>query len=273
MAGERFTVFGGGGFIGSRLVKTLTTTGHTVVTIDRSSWPENGADLGHVIFTIGMTAQFRGLPFETVETQIFRLYDALNRYRYSSFLYLSSTRLYQGAVTTSEDTNISACPNDPDAIYNLTKATAECLCQSINNPAVRVVRLSNVYGPELDSNLFLADVMREAALTGRVTFRSHPLSAKDYVHVSNVADLLPSIALKGTKRTYNVGFGRNVNNAEIGAALAKLGIMINYLPDAPELSFPEIDISRLTAEFPQPTFELLPTIPALLEAKRKIVQQ
>ncbi|ADZ72695.1 NAD-dependent epimerase/dehydratase family protein [Polymorphum gilvum] len=272
MAASPFTVFGAAGFVGARLVAHLGALGHEVRAVGRDSWPKPGEALGHVLFTVGMTAQFRGRPFETVETQTLRAYEALRSYRFESFLYLSSTRLYQGAGATAEETPILARPATADAIYNLTKATAECLCLSLDDPAVRVVRLSNVFGPENDSELFVSDVMREAAATGRLVFRSAPASAKDYVHVADVAELLPRIALSGRERLYNLAFGRNVSNRAIGDALAACGIDIAYQDGAPEISFPQIDIARLMREFPRPTRGLLAAVPELLEAAQKRVQ-
>ena len=72
-----FSVFGASGFIGSRLVAQLEAEGHAVARIGRKTWPARGSHLGHVIFTIGMTADFREKPFETVDAQVLRLRDAL----------------------------------------------------------------------------------------------------------------------------------------------------------------------------------------------------
>ena len=255
------------------MIAHLTDLGHEVRAVGRDSWPKAGDALGHVLFTIGMTAQFRGRPFETMETQTLRAFEALRGYRYESFLYLSSTRVYQGGDITFEDSPLLVRPATPDAIYNLTKTTAECLCLSLNDPSVRVVRLSNVFGPENDSELFVSAVMREAATTGQVLFRSAPESAKDYVHVADVAELLPQIALSGQERLYNLAFGRNVSNIAIGNALTSCGIRVAFQHGAPEISFPEIDISRLMREFPHPKRALLPAVPELLLATQKRFQK
>jgi nucleoside-diphosphate-sugar epimerase len=273
VAVKQFTIFGGAGFIGTRLAEHLNALGYDVRRVGRDNWPDAGEALGHVLFTIGMTAQFRGRPFETVETQTLRAYEALRRYRFDSFLYLSSTRVYQGAQGTSEDTPIIARPATADAIYNLTKATAECLCLSLEDPSVRVVRLSNVIGPENDSELFVSAVMREAASTGKVLFRSAPQSAKDYIHVADVAEVLTQIALSGRERLYNVAFGENVSNLAISQALSACGVKVAFQDNAPEISFPEIDIARLMREFPRPKRALLPSVPEFLLATQKRLQK
>lgn len=144
---------------------------------------------------------------QTIEIQTIRVFEALTCYRYSLFLYLSSTRLYQGNDATHEKTPIIARPWTNDAIYNLTKATAECLCMSIDNPTIQVARLSSVYDPELASELFIADVMRKAVATGVLTFGPNPASSKDYAHVADVTRLLPQITVNGRQRLYSVAFG------------------------------------------------------------------
>jgi len=273
VAAKQFTIFGGSGFIGTRLAGQLNALGYDVRPVGRDTWPAAGESLGHVVFTIGMTAQFRGRPFETVETQTLRAYEALSRYRFDSFLYLSSTRVYQGSQRTSEETAIVVRPSTADAIYNLTKMTAECLCLSLDDPAVRVARLSNVFGPENDSELFVSSVLREAASTGQVVFRSAPQSAKDYIHAADVAELLVDIALAGRERLYNVSFGENVSNSALADALIACGVKVAFEDGAPELSFPQIDITRLMREFARPKRPLLPAIPELLLATHKRLQK
>ena len=269
MDNRTFTIFGAGGFVGARLEKSLREYGHTVKTVRRDNWPKKGSDLGHVIFTIGMTAQFRGRPFATVETQTLRVYEALSYYQFESFLYLSSTRLYLGGQTTHEDSCIQVCPASEDSIYNLTKATAECLCLSIENPNIKVVRLSNVFGPENDSELFVSAVLREAAQTGRVVFRSAPMSNKDYIHVQDVAEILPRITLEGRERIYNVAGGANTTNLKIAESLNQCGIETSFVQEATNISFPQIDIGRLMREFPRPTRSLLQAMPELVDAAKK----
>ncbi len=53
-----------------------------------------GADLGHAFYCIGLTADFRSRPFETIEAHCGLLKEVLSGSRFSSFVYLSSTRVY-----------------------------------------------------------------------------------------------------------------------------------------------------------------------------------
>ena len=263
MTTDPFTVFGADGFVGRHLCSALAAAGRPVRRVRRDSWPEPGAMLGHLVFTIGMTAGFRGQALETTHRQVVLLHEALSRYRYRSFLYLSSTRVYRGSHRTDEDASLTVTPTDPDDIYNVTKLAGECLCLSIEDPSVRVARLSNIYGSCEQPRAFLGMVLEEAASTGHVTLMSAPGSSKDYLHVDDAAGALVQIALAGRHRLYNVASGVNLDHASLAARLRLLGVSTDFADDAPTQSFPGIDISRLAEEFgfaPRMLDTMLPSI-------------
>lgn len=266
---SRFTIFGANGFIGARLCERLASRGKEVLAVTRGNWPAPGSDLGHVIFTVGMTADFRTKPFETVEAQVTTLARALHDYRFESFLALSSTRVYRGAARTEEGVRLSVSPDNPDDLYNATKLAGEALCLALPNPTVRVARLSNIYGFPGPSQSFLASVIEEAMRTGAVTFRTGPGSVKDYLNVSAAVTALLKIAEAGTARLYNVAAGVNVSNGEIAAALESIGIRTHFEPGAPEPNFPVIDTRRIRAEFGFSSALLIESLPELIRAARE----
>src|SRR5712691_11740578 len=96
----------------------------------------------------------------------------------------------------------------------------EALALTTGPPCVRVVRLSNVYGPEWESDNFLASVIRDAVDRGAVTFETSRQSSKDYVNIDDAVDLLLAIAEKGTARIYNVAAGAPLTNGDLAAALS-----------------------------------------------------
>ena len=109
-----YTIFGASGFIGHHISRRLVAQGQTVRAVTRDCWPADGDDLGHVIYAIGMTANFRSRVMETFAAQIERLYDIIARQRFTSLLYLSSTRVYRGAASTEEDAPLIVRPLDAD---------------------------------------------------------------------------------------------------------------------------------------------------------------
>ena len=91
-----YTVLGGQGFIGSHLISTLSskqvfvpkrTPRHTFM--DQFK----GKSLGKVFYCIGMTGDFRGQPFATVDANFILLREILEQCDFERLVYLSSTRL------------------------------------------------------------------------------------------------------------------------------------------------------------------------------------
>jgi nucleoside-diphosphate-sugar epimerase len=246
-----FTVLGGSGYIGSRLVAHLRSLGHSVWAPLRADPKVFTRPLGHVIYCVGLTADFRTRPFDTVEAHVSLLADVLHRSRFSSLLYLSSTRVYMGAASTQEDAPLFVQPSDASYLYNLSKLTGESLCHASGRPAVRVARLSNVVGPGMDaeSGNMVADLLQQAR-QGRVVLHSNPNSAKDYIHVSDVLDWLPRIALQGSHSVYNVASGHQTTHAQwLEWLQQRTGCVVDVSSHAPHHSFSPINVSRMQDEF------------------------
>jgi nucleoside-diphosphate-sugar epimerase len=246
-----FTVLGASGYIGSRLVAHLQAQGHTVWAPTRGDTEVFTRPLGHVIYCVGLTADFRSRPFDTVDAHVGLLAEVLRRAQFDSLLYLSSTRIYMGAADTHEDAPLAVLPGDPSYLYNLTKLTGESLCHACGRPGVRVARLSNVVGPGMDaaSGNLVPDLVGQAR-AGRIVLRSDPQSAKDYVHVDDLLDWLPRIALAGRAATYNVASGRQTLHSHWLAWLqARTGCTVEVDAQAPLQAFPPINVQRLRGEW------------------------
>ena len=123
----------------------------------------------------------------------------------------------------------------------------EAVCLALDNPRVRVARLSNVYGPGMEPANFLASVIADA-VTGHLVLASDPESEKDFIPVDMVARALRRIALAGTERIYNVASGINFSHGALAEQLRALtGCQLSIVPDAPRTRFPRIEIGRLAA--------------------------
>ena len=266
--GKFYTIFGGNGFVGSEIARQLEGRGDDVARIGRSSWPKEGSDLGEVIFTIGMTADFRKRLVETVELHVLRLHEALSRYKFESFLYLSSARVYDGASATNEEAPLIVRPFETDHIYNISKLAGESLCFALSRANVRVARLSNVYGPGDVSNLFMTAVLREAAATGHVTIGQSPQSEKDYSYVADVARSLIAIVDTGRHRLYNVACGQNFTHREIADLLEANNCRVDFREGGAVLKIPPIEVNRLHDEFGLTLSGPASHIPSLLNAYR-----
>lgn len=260
----KFTVLGASGVIGRRATAHLRATGHDVETPPRGDATLFSRPLGHVIYAIGLTADFRCRPFDTVEAHVCLLHDVLQRASFESLLYLSSTRVYARADNGREDAVLPVQPQDPSDLYNLSKLLGESLCLSCGRANVRVARLSNVVGGEDEnSDNFVPTLVREAR-AGRIVLQTSPDSAKDYIHIDDVAELLPRIAASGRHRIYNVASGVTTQHAEWVAQLVKLtGCVVEVAPQAPRVDFVLIEVDHIQTEF---GFTPRPVLPVLAQA-------
>jgi len=268
-----FTVLGAEGFIGGRVKARLAERGFEARTPPRAELPALSGDLGHVICAIGVTADFRRRPSDTIEAHVSLVGELLQRIRCQSFLYLSSTRVYAHASSTHEEAALPVRPADPDELYNVSKLAGEAICLRQSAHSVRVARLSNVYGLEPRSENFLPSLIRDALDRGRILLRSAAGSAKDYIADDAAADRLIDIALGGKHRLYNVASGVNTRAGEIAEAIGRAaGASVELEPAAPEVRFAPIDVSRLRAEFRHEPSPLLADLPALVAVYRRALR-
>jgi len=242
------TILGSSGFIGSHLAAKLKEQGIECFC------PQRGVEftdreLGDVIYCIGLTADFRTRPFDTVEAHVSELSRVLRRCSFNSLLYLSSARIYGASSDTKETAGLNVRPIEPDNLYNISKLMGESLCFACS-PKTRVARLSNVYGNDFSSDNFLSGVIRDALRSGKVALRTSLDSEKDYLSISDAVDLLIKIAAGGRERLYNVASGTNVSNRELTRRIQELtGCDVEVTPNAPRIAFPLIDIERARDEF------------------------
>lgn len=262
------TVLGASGFIGSQLTKRLDALDREYMALDKDAGIPRELP-GHVVYCIGVTADFRSRPFDTVEAHVCRLIEALRYSRFDSLLYLSSARVYKGAESTSEDAALRIAPLDANDLYNASKAMGESLVLSCGRPT-RVVRLANVYGADFKSDNFLSSIIRDALVHKHVVLKTSADSAKDYISIDNVVDALIQIATGGQQRVYNIASGFNVSNGELADALrSATGCTVEFEPDAPSVTFPTINIDRLQAEFNFQRSRVLDDIPRLVDLYRR----
>jgi NAD dependent epimerase/dehydratase family. len=264
------TVLGASGFIGSHLVETLRQRkiNHQAPVRTENLKERN---LGVVIYCVGLTADFRSKPFETVTAHVCKLLDTIKECEFDSLIYLSSTRLYGfSSEIASEGDSFKVNTQDSNDLYNISKAMGESLALA-SRDNVTIVRLSNVYGADQTSDNFLSEIVKAALHDGKIVLRTSLDSEKDYVDVNGVANLLIDMATKGCReRVYNVASGRNCSNKEITEAIASLtDCEIELAPNAPRICFPRIDISKIRDEFAFASANVLEDMEAVVNFYRR----
>lgn len=241
-----FTVLGSQGYVGRALADALRAAGEEVFAPGRDLAGVFDRPLGHLVYCIGLTSDFRTRPFDTVEAHVTIPARLLRTAVFDSFTYLSSTRVKSGALGQGYRVD----PAEPSDLYNLSKLMGEALCNAVPRAAVRVVRLSNVVGREdAQSDNFVFALLREAR-EGRIVLRSDPESAKDYVDLADVVALLPRIARTGRQRLYELGSGIQTSHRKIVDMIAqRTGCTVEVADRATLQAFAPVDISALRDEF------------------------
>lgn len=240
---QRITIFGAAGYIGSALVDKLQKAEREIISISRANYNDCMDDLGHAVYAIGLTSDFRDRTLETVDAHVTKLNLLLEK-RFDSFTYLSSTRLYKSRASTRETSPISVSPLDFDDIYTLSKLLGEALVLRMAPGRGRVCRLSNVYGGNDQSSNFLTSVISDARNKRRVRIMQSPASEKDYIHIDDACRAIEEVALRGSESIYNVASGENTSHQDIADALTREGISIEFV-EKNIVQFKSVDVKRL----------------------------
>lgn len=258
------TVIGGNGFVGRHLVHYLRDAGWRCDEIPREDKSIPSEACGHIFYCAGLTADFRERPFDTIEAHVSYLAKWLQSAHFDSLTYLSSTRVYANAVSTSEAADLCVNPNVAGDLYNLSKLMGESLSLQSGRP-VHIVRLSNVYGGAMPEQNFLADILRAAVSTNHVLFRSAPDSEKDYISVQEVVRALARIALSGDCGVINLASGKNTSNQMIADCFGTAGVLCTFEENAPVIKFPRIETQKLDLIVGGRSSDLVQDLPSLLQ--------
>lgn len=247
------TVLGAGGWVGSSVISELQRQGKPTCSVHRNNleaWLKDTCNPGAVLYTIGLTADFRAKPHETIAAHVTLLSRVMQRPGVETLIYLSSSRVYAKAATANETTALTCLSADPSDLYNLSKLTGECLILQDSRPGFKAVRLSNVVGPGQPRTNFVGSLLHEVRIAGSARIHQGPQTAKDYIALSDVTRILISLTEKSKERLYNLGTGKNRTHSEVAAWLKRQGATITFA-DNPEWgpSFPVLDVQRITSEY------------------------
>ena len=263
---KKCTVIGGGGFIGSSLVKYLEGRSYIVTILNRNDPISQELNMGNVFYCAGLTADFLKRPIETIDAHVTLLNHILAKCKFDSLTYLSSTRVYTNSLDTDENAMLLINPNDRSYLYNISKLAGESICLHSGRLNTRVVRLSNVVGLDPLSNNFFSEIVKEA-IAGKIVLRSSINSSKDYILLSDVLKLLELIAFNGKYSLYNVASGVNLTHGDWCEVLVNItGCDLELNNSSIEYKFREILIDRIHKEFHFTPLPVLDSVPLLVQS-------
>ena len=261
-----FTILGGNGYIGSKLIEEATRTNIPFRVLERE-YKITNEYLGNIIYCIGLTADFRTRPFDTIEAHVSKLNEFLSSANFKSLTYLSSTRVYIHSKLANEDSCLRVNPLDPSDLYNLSKLTGESICLS-SGKSVRIIRLSNVVGDEENSDNFLTQIITEIKQTNELILNSSLDSEKDYIHIDDVVKLIFQISKEGENEIYNVASGINTSVRKMIEILkTHFSFELKLNQEALPLTFPKINTEKIKSKFKYEPKEIEQILSNILKSK------
>ena len=190
-------------------------------------------------------------PIKTIDANLKILCTILEKNKFKSFLFISSTRLYFENKKTDEDTNIIVNPNNSTYLFNLLKLTSENLCLSKKNKNIKVVRLSNLYGENFDKQIYLLPtLLRDSKKKRKIKISINKKSKKNYLNVKDAIPLILKIINKSKHRLYNIASDKLYTLDFIAKNIKKkTKCKIKYENQKIKHNEPRINIERVKREF------------------------
>ena len=247
MSPQRYTVLGAQGFIGGKLTAALNASGADCYTPGRN---DNGVfteDLGHVFYCIGLTADYRARPYDTVEAHVSFLSRILEKSSFDKLIYLSSTRLYDGLEgdLCREQDDLKINTANPRHLYDLSKGLGENLCLTASDGRASVARLAAVYDICPEATGFLSNMLHRLQTEREFILESSSGVTRDYVALDDVIKCLVSMLGMTSSEIVNVASGNNISNQDVIDVLNAEGFKISVRTQSEREIRPLCDISKM----------------------------
>ena len=266
----RIVITGANGFIGSKLVKSLSGEKKNIFCLDRnihslfdiSSLKALLTDADIIYHFAGATAGSGHNPGKDVLTKnnieaTYNLLNAITQFckKPPLLVNMSTIHVYDKTVSElSESSNLS-----PSNVYGITKLTQEFLIRQATQVGIIrsvIFRASNVYGEgdRPNHNSAIATFCDKIKRNMEVTLFARGEATLDLIYVDDVVDVLKNIEVfeKHNGQTYNLATGVTVSINEVINNLKKIsGLDIKTkLVDGTKHEF-SIKIDKLRKAYPE----------------------
>ena len=100
--------------------------------------------------------------------------------------------------STYENSKILCNMSEKGIYFKNLKLAAESLCLQFDNPKIRVIRLSNLYGEHFDKQIYLMpSIIRNIKNNKKIILSISPSSKKNYLHIEDAIKVSLNISKKG----------------------------------------------------------------------------
>ena len=199
----KFTIFGHSGFLGKNILDFLKKNNLNYFLPPKNKYVFK-KNLGNIIYCIGSDDVLKN-PLRSADANLRLIYEIIEKNKFKSFLFISSTRVYFGNKITNENAYISVNPNSSTYQFNILKLASENFCLSKKNKKIKVVRLSNLYGKYFKDQIYLLPtLLRDSKKNKKIEIKINKNSKKNYLNVDDAIPLIFKIIKKSKFRIYNI---------------------------------------------------------------------
>ena len=246
---KKYTIFGSTGFLGKNLKDFLIKKKYQVFCPTKKKYKFN-QNLGHVFYCAG-TSDSISNPDKALSANLIYLNKVSLNNNFKTFTYFSSIRVYSANKLTKENVKIECNLFERGSYFKSLKLAAESLCLQINNPKIRIIRLSNLYGRHFDKQIYLMPtILKNFKLNKIIKLSISPKSTKNYLNVDDAIRISIQIARHGKFRIYNVASKSALKVGEILKILKKFKNIKIQISKNPKLAHEtKINTNRIKKEF------------------------
>ena len=243
---KTYTIFGHTGFIGSFFKNKLFKENLILPKKGQIIFKKN---LGHIIYCIG-SDDWLNDSYNSYYANLGYIPEIINKNNYSSFTFLSTSRIYRNLNVAKENSFLAVNPTNLDNYYNIKNICAESFLISQKKKKIKIVRLSNIYGFAPKSTLLIPTLIKNSLSKNAIKIFINKKCKKDFLNIKVACSIILKIIHYGKDQIYNIASGKNISLEKIAKKISKLtNCKIKYINQSKIINEPAININKIQKEF------------------------